>query len=198
LKGFFTGIFYFLLRQLFYIHFSLKEKFFHRNILFFVETAILFYIHFSLTEKMTEVSEEEAEAFDSLVYLVLSDLCMVEYFPSSYIAQHVVQESKQLCDFNSNVDHITRQLDFESSEELRNFVCCCLCIGHSLEDIVSFFTTSRRPDATKMQLFYQFKNLYDNIEDVESLEAHNFKEFYDNYTEYLTKRKDWESSRPKI
>lgn len=139
---------------------------------------------------MTEVSEQEA--FDSLLYLVLSDLCMVEYFPASHIAQHVVQESKQLCDFNSNVDHIARQLGFESSEEMINFVSCCICIGHSMEDIVSFFTTSIRPDEIKIQQFYYFKNLYDNIKDVENLE------FYDNYKEYLTKRKDWESSRPKI
>lgn len=129
----------------------------------------------------------EKEAYDGLVYLVLSDLCMVEKFP-------LVQN---LGDLQTNIQHLATENGFESSEDLEEFVTCCMICGYSLDTIVSFLTTTENPDEAKLKQTYVFLENMKFVNDlgdghiklIQSLESeHNLG------IQYLTTQNGFESS----
>lgn len=129
----------------------------------------------------------EKEAFDGLVYLVLSDLCMVEKFPSV----------QNLGDLQTNIQYLATVHGLESSEDLEKFVKCCIICGYSLDDIVSFLTTTENPDEAKLKQTYVFLENMKFVNDlgdghiklIQSLESeHNLG------IQYLTTQNGFESS----
>ena len=132
----------------------------------------------------------EKEAYDGLVYLVLSDLCMVEKFPSV----------QNLGDLQTNIQHLATENAFESGEDLEEFVKCCMICGYSLDTIVSFLTGASTPDeddAEKLkqgELFLKNMKFVNDLGDghiklIQSLESeHNLG------IQYLTTQNGFESS----
>lgn len=132
------------------------------------------------------MSLTEKEAYDGLVYLVLSDLCMVKKFPSV----------QNLGDLQTNIQHLATENGFESSEDLEEFVKCCIIYGYSLNTIFSFLTTPETPDAKLAQTYVFLENMKfvndlgdGHIKLIQSLESeHNLG------IQYLTTQNGFESS----
>ena len=108
------------------------------------------------------MSVTEKEAYEALVYLVLSDLYMVEKFPTVPL----------LGDLQTNIQHLANQNGLDSSEDLQEFIKCCILCGYKLEETVTFFTTKETPDKEKFAQCYEFLN---------------------KNNEYLSKKADWDT-----
>ena len=140
-----------------------------------------------------EVAEStEQEAYNALVYLVLADLCMVEYFPESAIG--AIGEKSDLKDFQCNIDHVANQQTFESSKDMKDFVVCCQLAGYSFDDVFRFFTIKKeRPDVEKLTEWKPFLASCQYSYFLKDTSKHSEK--LSQYDEYLLKKDAWEENR---
>ena len=111
---------------------------------------------------------------------------MVKKFPSGALG-----------DLQTNIQHLATENGFESSEELEEFVKCCMICGYCLNTIVPFLTTTDRPDGEKLIQTYVFLENMKVVNDlgdghiklIQTLESeHNLA------IQYLTTENGFESS----